>query len=457
MLTRLRVKNFKSWADTGELRLAPLTGLFGPNSSGKTSILQALLMLKQTSESQDPKRVLHFGDDRSYVDLGTYYDTVRGHVTGRALAFSFSWCLEKPLEIPDPESQSKPLYRVEAPTFAATVREESGQPFVQHFAYSFGTHQFGMELKPANGGKGKRNYDLIHGDYPVRRVPGRRWPLPPPVRLYGFPSEAVGYYQNTGFLPTFALSFEELFARMAYLGPLRDYPKRSYVWAGERPVDVGRRGELAIPALLAAEADRLTSGRGKGKGRRYAPIQQRIAEWLKECEMIHSFSLKSLAENRKDYELRVRKSQSSTEVLITDVGFGVSQLLPVLVLCYYVPEGSIILLEQPEIYLHPSVQANLADVFIDVVKERRVQIILESHSEHLLRRLQRRIAEKSLASDRTALYFCQMENGMSRAETLHLDLFGNISNWPQGFFGDELGELAAMTKAQMEGTKGEGK
>jgi predicted ATPase len=110
-------------------------------------------------------------------------------------------------------------------------------------------------------------------------------------------------------------------------------------------------------------------------------------------------------------------------VLIADVGFGVSQVLPVLVLCYYVPEGSILLLEQPEIHLHPAVQAGLADVFAEVVKERRVQIILESHSEHLLRRLQRRVAEEQLPSDQVALYFTAIENGASRLERLQLDPF----------------------------------
>jgi predicted ATPase len=71
----------------------------------------------------------------------------------------------------------------------------------------------------------------------------------------------------------------------------------------------------------------------------------------------------------------------------------------VLVLCYYVPEGSILILEQPEIHLHPSVQTGLADVFIDAVKTRKVQIILESHSEYLLRRLQRRIAEEKVSQE----------------------------------------------------------
>lgn len=452
MITELRVKNFKSWVDTGLVKMAGLTGLFGTNSSGKTSILQALLMLKQTTESQDRKRVLHFGDERSHVDLGTYSDVISGHDTARPLSFSLAWQLPKTLAIPDSQ-QSRTLYRVKALSFGASVCAEGDRPVLKEFAYSFGRNRFGMVRRPTAKANAKDRYDLIHENYDVKRVQGRKWPLPPPVKSYGFPDEAMRYYQNTGFLPDFTLSFESLFSRMAYLGPLRGYPERRYVWGGERPVDVGRTGELTVPALLAGQVDGLKSGRGKGRARRYAPILKRIAQWLKKMDMIQSFKLERIGSNRRDYEVRVRKSPTSPEVLITDVGFGVSQILPVLVLCYYVPGGSIILLEQPEIHLHPSVQAGLADVFIDVVKERNVQIILESHSEHLLRRIQRRIAEGVLDADKTALYFCRMEEGASTADTLEVDRSGNINNWPKGFFGDEMGELAAMAEAQMEQSK----
>lgn len=136
-------------------------------------------------------------------------------------------------------------------------------------------------------------------------------------------------------------------------------------------------------------------------------------------------------------------------MLITDVGFGVSQILPVLVLCFYVPEGSTVILEQPEIHLHPSVQAGLADVFIDAWEKRRVQVIVESHSEHLLRRLQRRIAAGKFSQNDVGLYFCKEEDGVSGLDSLEIDLFGNISNWPQDFFGDQFGEIAAMSEAAL--------
>lgn len=100
--------------------------------------------------------------------------------------------------------------------------------------------------------------------------------------------------------------------------------------------------------------------------------------------------------------------------------------------------------------MHPSVQSGLADVFVDAMKNRNVQIIVESHSEHLLRRLQRRVADETVSPDKVALYFCEATDNGSQLTSLHLDLFGNIQNWPKDFFGDEFSEMAAITKAAME-------
>lgn len=450
MITQLHAKNFKSWRDTKALRLAPLTGLFGTNSSGKTSILQVLLMLKQTAESTDRKQVLYTGDYRDLVDLGTFFDFIYGHQLDASLVLSLSWDLPEPLVIKDPERRRAQLYNIKSLSFTTSIHEESNRPVVKRFDYKFNGHRFGMVQKDSERNAEKDRYDLIHQGYNAKRAQGRAWPLPAPVKCYGFPDEATGYYQNTGFLPDFVLSFERLFSRLAYLGPIREYPARSYVWAGDRPEDVGRDGELAIPALLASRTQGKTISRGRGRGQSKLTVEERVALWLREMELIQSFSLKLIAKNRRDYEVRVQKTATSPEVLITDVGFGVSQILPVLVLCYYVPEGSIILLEQPEIHLHPSVQSSLADVLIDVVKNRNVQVIVESHSEHLLRRLQRRIAEKTIAADDLALYFCRMDNGASKIDRLNVDEEGNITNWPPGFFGDEMGDLIAMSEAALK-------
>lgn len=447
MIRQLQVRGFKSWEDTGQIKFAPLTGFFGTNSSGKTSILQLLLMLKQTVESVDRKRVLHTGDNISIVDLGTFYELIHCHKTDSALEISLSWDLLNNLKIKDPEKKGKNLFEITDLKFDVEVRGESGSPMVSRFSYSFGENVFGMKMEAKKRGK-KHEYKLISRPYHPTRQRGRAWPLPAPIKFYGFPDEVSGYFQNIGFLSEIVLEFEGLFGRTAYLGPLREYPKRIYTWAGEEPSDVGRKGELAVAAILASRS------RGKyispGRKKKKRDLEETIALWLGKMGIIHSFSLKQIAEKRKDYEVQVWKTERSPEVLITDVGFGLSQVLPVLVLCYYVPEGSVLLLEQPELHLHPMAQSWLADVFIEVVQNRNVQIIVESHSEHFLRRLQRRIAEKAIPVERTALYFCYIDDAASKKERLDVNLFGDIKNWPENFFGDEMGELTAKTEAAMQ-------
>jgi len=211
---------------------------------------------------------------------------------------------------------------------------------------------------------------------------------------------------------------------------------------------MGQRGEHVVDAILAAGDRGEKISMGKGKRRR--SLEEHVAWWLKELGLVHSFLVEAVDKERRNFRVKVKRSQNSPDVWITDVGFGVSQILPVLVLCFYVPDGSTIILEQPEIHLHPSVQAGLADVFIDAVKRRNVQIIFESHSEHLLRRLQRRIAEKKISQNEAALYFCKTGAEHSILTSLDMNMYGNITNWPEDFFGDEFGELAATMEAAMK-------
>ena len=96
MLTHIRVKNFKSWADSGEVVLAPLTGFFGTNSSGKSSLLQLLLLLKQSIGSEE---VLFWGDEQSLVNLGSFRDVIHGHDRDASLEFECGCKPQKPLAI----------------------------------------------------------------------------------------------------------------------------------------------------------------------------------------------------------------------------------------------------------------------------------------------------------------------------------------------------------------------
>ncbi|MBI5433008.1 MAG: DUF3696 domain-containing protein [Planctomycetes bacterium] len=452
MLTGLDLSNFKAWERIREMRLARLTGLFGTNSSGKSSILQVLLMLKQTADSPDRQQVLYLGEEKSERSLavfGTFDDLLFKGAKQRSLDLKLSWRTLEELVVADPEDDdAEPILSGSDIAIATSVGEDAqGRLVVDEMAYEFAGCRFAMRPRPSSDGRTQSKYDLSveSGPFSFKKSQGRPPEgLSPPVKFYGFPDQVRAAYQNAGFLSDLELEFERQMQRTYYLGPLREYPYRDYRWSGTEPMDMGRRGEKVVSALLSAAARGATVGKRRGKRQ---PLEAKVAWWLKELGLIHDFQVEPINKESNLYRVSVRRSKSSARVLLPDVGFGVSQVLPVIVLCFYVPEGSTILLEQPEIHLHPSVQQGLADVFIDAIQTRGVQIIVESHSEHLLRRLQRRVAEGKFNKDDAALYFCETPNGASTLTGLDLDLFGQVRNWPRDFFGNELEDIAKSIEA----------
>ena len=419
MITELRAQNFKSWEDTGKLQLAPLTGLFGANSSGKTSILQVLLLLKQTVEHPSPdwNEPLYFGDDGSLVNLGNFDAVIHKHKQDLSLDISVSWKSSTVADI-------NKYIRVHNLKFPSHV--EMLPPGQDHRDRSEEI-SFSTNIAPTTMNNFYYETDLYRLNVEQ----------PDLFRCYGLRG---GQTQTVEISSRFEEAFENLFSRILYLGPLREYPRRRYPWEGDHPKGIGQYGEKTTSALLSGRVRRL-------------PVDEQIPKWLQRLELIDSYDVQPVSDTGGDYELLIKQHKGGPEVPLTDVGFGVSQVLPVLILCYYAPEGSILILEQPEAHLHPKVQSELADVLIDVVKNRNVQIILESHSAHLLHRLQRRIAEEQISADDTAFYFCQINDGTSEIERLKVDEYGNIRNWPQNFFGDDMGDLVEKTKAEMQRRK----
>ena len=136
------------------------------------------------------------------------------------------------------------------------------------------------------------------------------------------------------------------------------------------------------------------------------------------------------------------------------MGIGISQVLPVLVLAHFAPKGSTIILEEPEIHLHPRAQSVLAELFVETSREREIQFIVETHSEHLFRRMQTLIARQSTTPDDTALYFVERHEGNSVLRPLEVDEYGRLRDWPTGFFGDALGETREQARLMFERQKG---
>ncbi len=442
MLQRLCFTNFKSWPEA-DLACAGITGLFGTNSSGKTSILQFLLLLKQTKEATD--RLLSLELNGDYVELGTIRDAIHQHDETLPIAMEITFGRDAPLALSDPATKGATLASDDAFTLTTRLVIQQQAARTIQLTYSLGGHKFVLQERPKGG-----DFELSYsgeGDFRFVRTTGRAWGLPAPIKGYAFPDQARTYYQNAQFLSDLEAAYETAIDAIFYLGPLREYPKRDYLWARSRPTDVGQRGEKAIDAILAATEDGQRMNLRRKAPR--LPFQAMVAHWLRHLGLIRSFTVQEIAEGSNRWQARVVTREGASEVLLTDVGFGVSQVLPVITLLLYVPEGSTVLLEQPEIHLHPLAQANLADVLVYAATRRRVQVILESHSEHLLLRLQRRIAEEEIAADDVRLYFCNIERSKSVLTPLGLDLLGQIDNWPPNFMGDAFGETAAAERARL--------
>jgi predicted ATPase len=148
------------------------------------------------------------------------------------------------------------------------------------------------------------------------------------------------------------------------------------------------------------------------------------------------------------YEIVVHRDGVAAN--LRDVGIGVSQVLPVLALAFFAPVGATIILEEPEIHLHPLAQSVLAELFVAVSRQRGVQFLVETHSEHLFRRLQTLVAKQQTTADRCRLYFVDRTESGAALQPLELDEFGRISHWPNQFFGDALGETREQARLMFE-------
>ena len=322
MLTNLQLKKFKIWKDTGPVRMAPLTVLFGTNSSGKSSIEQFFLMLKQTMESSDRKIVIYPGDQNTPVNLGSFEELVFARDPKNRLEFNFEWSLPEPLTVRDARSDF--TCSGDHLLFSADI----GMAGEKH--PKLAVSRLGYQLKQDNNESmrvwverkagAKVEYKLDASPYTLTRNQMRAWPLGAPTKFYGFPDEIPAYYQNADFVQDFSLQMEQLLRSISYLCPLRSKGQRLYYWTGGEPESVGYAGENTISALLAAKSRQLNTGKRKRK----KPFEQFIAEKLQELELIDQFEVRQISEHRKEYEVKVKTPGSPSWVDLPDVGFGIS-------------------------------------------------------------------------------------------------------------------------------------
>lgn len=159
---------------------------------------------------------------------------------------------------------------------------------------------------------------------------------------------------------------------------------------------------------------------------------------------------RSSRSNAELFSIYISSPGSGHKINIADSGFGFSQILPMLVAGVTSPQDSFIILEQPEIHLNPKIQTSLADVFVNMTKT-GTNLIVETHSEHILLRLRTLIAKQEIKPSEVGLYFVERQGGVSFIREIPIEGDGQIlvDAWPEDFFADSIRESLNLANSQM--------
>lgn len=251
--------------------------------------------------------------------------------------------------------------------------------------------------------------------------------------------------------------------RIKYLGPLREEPRSLYpLESNGSTFDLGLKGENTAAVFENNKTKKIKyippkyfdEGKvGKLKSKE-GTLSEAINAWLVYLGVANEMSTND--KGKMGHELKITTDIQNMEQDLTHVGVGVSQILPILVMCFLAGKGDSIILEQPELHLHPKVQTRLADFFVSINALGK-QCILETHSEYLINRLRYLVAitdDEKIAQD-TMIYFVEKEEGHSIYRDITINKYGVIEDWPKGFF-DESDDIANKTlRAGMEKRKRE--
>jgi predicted ATPase len=445
VLTKLKLTNFKCHKKTPTIELAPITLLVGPNSSGKTALIQPLLMLKQTLEPK-ASLVTPIILDGSYVGLGTFGDIIYDHDFQNSLIIKV--VIDTPLSdmiIPSIVERYIKRQKLEKLSVVFSIQidysEEKKQMILSKLEVS--SEVFKFRFYPTK----MRFFAKIFGE----KIGGMKEPYPTEQNLKSLMNaipllvrrpllrERRAHYRIKWELYRFTREiFESLLStiqRLGYIGPVREYPLRYYVSSGERASDVGVSGEDAIEVL---HQDEISGGN----------LKEQLNRWLKKLGVAEGVEIKPL--DPYLFSLVIQSPLTKTQVNITGTGFGVSQIIPAIVQGYLMPPKSTLILEQPEIHLHPKAQAILADLLVSLAKKGK-RFIVETHSEHLILRLQRRVAEKKIQADEIRIYYFDKGKDGAAIRPISIDSKGQLLHFPRGFMEEGLKEAYKIALASSSG------
>ena len=419
----IRLKNFMAFRDTGWIDIRPITLLFGLNSSGKSAIIRALRLLKQSLLSKNSDCPLTFMSELG-VNLGSYSNVIHQHQDKLHFTVEFECHLQSE-EIDFQIAPNLGIFDLESP-FVYTI-----DFFWNIFRKSVDVWGFSIMQTIQDNSSQKNIFSaskLIEEAFPKNRkrwvTDQKKWWFWSDVfskntkREY-FPWENIGIAFSNSFLPDLHVPksisaiaeiefvsellqilnkcISSFFSSIQYLGPIRPAPKRVYALDTETYHQLSQFG--FAPWLRFLKDDM-----GENE---YSLINK----WLEKIDFHQSVfpskGTSSLPESIYS-QIIATSSNGKFAVNLLDSGYGISQVLPIIVYCILAKENSLIIIEEPELHLHPNAQASLTDLLIQIANQKfelfgdkdiqvskNIRFLVETHSENILLRLRKRIAQKT--------------------------------------------------------------
>ena len=423
-ITKIAVKGFKSIAEEREIDIRPLTILAGANSSGKSSIMQPLLLLKQTLEAPyDPGPLKIDGPNVQFTEAAQFLSTL----PSRKKVDCFL------IQIETLDSIITRLLRMvfrKGPSGIEIVNMATETKSDQSlYGYPKRLNLF-PEMSPEEI-KGQLDQNMIPEDYSVVKR----------LRCFLHLESQDGYRSANS-----TSNFEPNIFNTIHLPGLRGNPERVYKLTGTGPRYPGTFENYA--ASLIHEWQEMKDKRLK-----------MVVDALYTLGLTGKVGTQKVGDIGIELQvgrLRHDRNNETDMVNITDVGFGVSQVLPVLVAVIVAEPGQLVYLEQPELHLHPNAQVALARVLADAAK-RGVRVVAETHSSLLLLGIQTLVAEGDLSPELVKLHwFSRNKDGITEVDSVDLDDAGTYGDWPEDFADVSLraqsGYIKAARSRFVEGT-----
>lgn len=444
---RLTIRDFKSVSQVDGFSFSPLTMLAGVNSSGKTSLVQALLLLKQTLGS-DSKKPLQLQGPYLYADSLT--DLIFKKYYKGTIVFA--------LEIGGDEIENRSDFIKYSPLDDEPLTgislqvsfNTNGDIHVKELACMLSFGDAGIETFQVK----RRNslYDvsfsntiLLGGnlDLPVmrRKLEACVLEFTNFIPLYVNTSEKDG--GRTYSIPVMKdllTALTALFEKIEYLGPSRVEPVLAKSYDSLSFEDVGIHGENTR-FLLNQWKNRQVDGYDE-------TLTQVVSRWV--CDLMGmAQSFEVLKDSNMLYRTVVINTMGAKVDLI-HMGYGLSQILPIVVQGLLTPKGGTFVVVDPEAHLHPQIQGMLVDFFIELTEKGR-KVVVETHSDHIVTRLRRRIAEGRVSPEKDVnLCYVENVNGQSLYVSCKIDNQGTFTSLlPKGFLDSQDEDFKAIVKAKL--------